>query len=257
MGSPVVRSDDLEAGAQALARCDWIAARAAFERAEDAGAGPEALEGLAQAAFFLTDSARAIEARERAFTAYREAGRAVDAARVAIALAWDYRAFRGEPAVSDGWLARARRLLDGCGPARESGWLALREASFALPGDIARARERCAEAEALGRELGDVDIEMTAIALDGLVQVSHGEVAQGMARLDEATVAATSGEMHDPVAIGFSCCYLIFACRSVVRAGCRDGRGLEHRGAAVGMPGPLRDRADAARRLAGGGGGAH
>src|SRR5438093_3641782 len=43
-----------------------------------------------------------------------------------------------------------------------------------------------------------------------------------MARLDEATTAATAGEMRDPIAIGFSCCYLIFACervRDVERAG--------------------------------------
>ena len=31
--------------------------------------------------------------------------------------------------------AAARRLLEGCGPKRERGWLALREASFALPDD--------------------------------------------------------------------------------------------------------------------------
>jgi DNA-binding CsgD family transcriptional regulator len=67
----------------------------------------------------------------------------------------------------------------------------------------------------LGRELGDIDLEMTALALEGLARVSQGEVAAGMARLDEATTAATAGEMHDHVAIGFSCCYLIFACERV------------------------------------------
>jgi DNA-binding CsgD family transcriptional regulator len=134
---------------------------------------------------------------------------------VAIALAWEYRAYRGEPAVSDGWLGRARRLLEGHTPTRELGWLALREASFALPGNPALARERSAEAESLGRELGDIDLEMTASALTGLALVSEGEIVAGMARLDEATAAATAGEMSDPVAIGFSCCYLIFACERV------------------------------------------
>jgi LuxR family maltose regulon positive regulatory protein len=171
--------------------------------------------GLAQAAFFLDEPDVAVDAHERAYAGYRSADRAVDAARVAIALAWEYRAYRGEPAVSDGWLGRARRLLDGAGPTRECGWLALREASFALPEDPALARKRAAEAESLGRELGDVDLEMTASALDGLALVSQGEVVAGMARLDEATTAATAGEMSDPVAIGFSCCYLIFACERV------------------------------------------
>jgi hypothetical protein len=124
---------DLGAGQAALSRCAWAEARAVFERAAQAGGGPEALEGLAQAAFFLDDPDLAIDAHERAYAAYRAADQAVDAARAAIALAWEYRAYRGEPAVSDGWLGRARRLLEGEGPTREGGWLALREASFALP----------------------------------------------------------------------------------------------------------------------------
>jgi hypothetical protein len=129
VGTADALSDDLQAGAAALAECNWRVARAAFERATAAGGGPEAFEGLAQAAFFLDDAAVTIDARERAYAGYREAGRPVDAGRVAIALAWDYRAFRGERAVADGWLARARRLLAGCGRTRERGWLALREAS--------------------------------------------------------------------------------------------------------------------------------
>jgi DNA-binding CsgD family transcriptional regulator len=206
---------DLLAGRTALTECSWDQARRAFDRASRAGGGPEALEGLAQAAFFLDEPEVAVDAHERAYAAYRDGDRAVDAARVAIALAWEYRAYRGEPAVSDGWLGRARRLLEGAGPTRERGWLALREASFALPEDPGLARRRAADAELLGRELGDIDLEMTASALDGLALVSQGEVVTGMARLDEATTAATAGEMSDPVAIGFSCCYLIFACERV------------------------------------------
>ena len=205
----------LKQAREALADADWETARRAFSEALAEEETPEALEGLGRASFFLNDGAGALEARERAYSSYRAAGRELDAARVAIALAWDYRAFRGERAVSDGWLSRARRLLEGYAPTSEHGWLALREASFILPGDVARARECCARAEALGRELGDIDLEMTAIALDGLARVSDGEVTQGMVRLDEATAAATAGEMNDPVAIGFSCCYLIFACERV------------------------------------------
>jgi DNA-binding CsgD family transcriptional regulator len=215
MATMDARSDALAAGQAALERGAWEQARAAFERALAAEAGPEALEGLATAAWFLDEAPLVFDARERAYAGYRGAGRAMDAARVAIALAWDYRVFRGEAAVGDGWLARARRLLEGRGPTCERGWLLLREASFALPGDAALARERCVEARALGRELDDVDLEMTALALGGLVRVSQGEVAEGMAELDEATTAATAGEMRDHFAIGFSCCYLIFACERV------------------------------------------
>ena len=214
MATTDASSDPLAAGTAALRRGAWEEALAEFE-GPAAGGDPEALEGLATAAFFLDRGDLVLDARERAYAGYREAGRRVDAGRVAISLAWEYRAFRGERAVGAGWLARARRHLEGCGPTRERGWLALREASFGLPEDAAGARERCAEAEELGRELGDVDLEMTAVALDGLLSVSQGDIARGMARLDEAGAAATAGDMRDPIAIGFSCCYLIFACERV------------------------------------------
>jgi DNA-binding CsgD family transcriptional regulator len=202
------------AATEALTRGDWTTARQLFEQSLASGETAEALEGLGTAAFFLGDAELAIATRERAYALYREAGRPVDAARVAIGVAWDQRV-RLEPAVAAGWLARARRLLEDRGPTVERGWLALREASFALPGDAALARERCAEAQALARELGDHDLEMTAVALDGLARVGQGEISAGMAQLDEATAAATAGEMRDPMAIGFSCCYLIFACERV------------------------------------------
>jgi DNA-binding NarL/FixJ family response regulator len=215
MGREKSGADALAAGNAALARGAWPEARTAFEEAFAADGCPEALEGLATAAFFLNDGTTAIDARERAYAAYQRRGRPVDAARIATSLAWDYRAFRGASAISDGWLSRARRLLQGSGPTHERGWLALREASFALPGDPARARERCAEAQEIGRQLGDSDVEMTALALDGLIRVSHGEIAEGMAQLDEAGAAAAAGDMRDPTAIGFSYCYLIFACERV------------------------------------------
>jgi DNA-binding CsgD family transcriptional regulator len=208
-------TDAVAAAQSALARNEWSEARSRFEAALAAGAGPDALEGLATAAFALDDPPVVFDAAERAYAGYRAAGRDLDAARVATSLAWYYRAFRGEAAVSDGGLGRARRLLADAPPAREHAWLAGREASFAMPGDPARARERAAAAERLGRELGDVDVEMTAVALDGLARVSEGDVAGGMARLDEATAAATTGELRDPQAIAFSCCYLIFACERV------------------------------------------
>jgi LuxR family transcriptional regulator, maltose regulon positive regulatory protein len=207
---------------QALAANEWETAFAGYSAAVEAGAGPEALEGLAAAAWALDRAEAVFEARERAYTLYCEAQRRVDAARIAIALAWDYRTFRAEAAVGDGWLARARRLLEDAGPSPEAGWLLLREAAFVLPTAAEAAREKCLAAQALGRELGDVDLEMTALALEGLTLVGRGEIAVGMLKLDEATTAATTGEMRDTIAIGLSCCYLIFACervRDIERAG--------------------------------------
>jgi hypothetical protein len=62
---------DLRAGNIALTKCSWAEARAAFERAARAGAGPEALEGLAEAAFFLDEPDTAVDGHERAYAGYR------------------------------------------------------------------------------------------------------------------------------------------------------------------------------------------
>jgi ATP/maltotriose-dependent transcriptional regulator MalT len=163
------------------------------------------------------------ESRERAYRLYRERGSARDAARVAIQLGWDYRIFRGEPAVATGWLQRAHDLLDGLEPSAEHGWLALREASVLLGGgQLAAAHELTAEAAGLGRSLPDLDLEMTAAALEGLVLVNEGRVAEGMRRLDGTAAAIVGGDMRDLSAISYACCYLIFACervRDFARAG--------------------------------------
>jgi hypothetical protein len=50
-------------------------------------------------------------------------------------LAWDYGAMRGINAVANGWLQRARRLIEDLEPSGEHAWLPLIEASFHLDTD--------------------------------------------------------------------------------------------------------------------------
>jgi hypothetical protein len=215
--SAQARSDLLGTGTAALARGDWENARAAFEAALGEEETAEALEGLGMAAWWLDDAATTFEARERAYRLYRERGERVAAARLARWLAWDYNAFRGEPAVANGWLQRAHRLLDGIEAGAEHGWLALREGEVALllGNDTGKARELAVSSAELGRSLGEIDLEMVGLALEGLALVSEGRVEEGMRRLDEASAAAMAGELRDLNAVGASCCYLIFACERV------------------------------------------
>ena len=81
-------------------------------------------------------------------------------------LTWDYLAFRGEPAVANGWLQRARRLLDGVEPAAEHGWLQIREAEMAilLDNDVAAAHRLASSARAIGSAVGAADVEISARA---------------------------------------------------------------------------------------------
>lgn len=211
------RETPLGSAVDALARGAWEDARECFEHVIKADETPEALESLGLAHWWLNDSARACRARERAYRLYRKRGDDRGAARMAIWLAWDYHSFRGELAVANGWLQWAHRLLEGLDPTPEHGWLKVREGEIALLDqyDIPAARRLGAEAAEIGRSLGVLDLEMLGVSLEGLALVVEGEVARGMAQLDEATTAAVAGELRDPAAIGEACCLLIFACEIV------------------------------------------
>src|SRR5690349_9750364 len=100
-------------GNEALRRGDWVAARAAFAEALRIDETPEALEGMGTAAWWLDLADVVFDSRERAYRKYIERNERPAAARIAVWLAWDYWAFRGENAVASGWLQRARRLLEG------------------------------------------------------------------------------------------------------------------------------------------------
>jgi len=81
--------------------------------------------------------------------------------------------------------------------------------------DPRKAVELGRRAAALGRELGDPGVEMSAVAVEGLALVTEGRVADGMRRLDEATAAATAGEVKELHAVGVVCCWQMFACERV------------------------------------------
>src|SRR5712691_8226518 len=209
---PECRTED-----EALARGEWEIARNAFEAALRERESPEALEGLGLAGWWLDLADVVFDSRERAYRLYRDRGDRRGAARVAIWIAWDTWAFRGEHAVANGWLQRARALLDGLGDLPERAWLELREGALALldDGDPDRAHRHAAEGIRVGRAANAIDLEMLGRALQGLALVASGAVAEGMRALDEVNTAVVAGELKDLVAIALSCCYMIAACDRV------------------------------------------
>src|SRR5262245_36605530 len=122
-------------GREALSKGAWEDARELFQSVADVSQNPEALEGLATACFFLNDGTAVFQAREEAYRLYHERADRVSAARIALSLYWDYRVFRGEAAVANGWLQRAERLLEGLHSTKEYGWLRYRQAQAALFSD--------------------------------------------------------------------------------------------------------------------------
>jgi DNA-binding NarL/FixJ family response regulator len=210
--SPEKSADLLADAGAALARRQWGKARDLYERALDLEETVEALEAFAVASWWGDDVATAIEARERAYKMRREQGGTREAARLAGFLAWDYSVQRGSQAVANGWLQRARRLAGEVEPSAEDAWLPLIEASFHLDTDAELVLRLSTESADQAEARGALDIEMTARTLQGLAMVSLGRVEEGSHLLDEGTTAATAGELHDPIAIGSSCCNMIIAC---------------------------------------------
>lgn len=215
MSAPDDRAQSLlQSAHQALGRGAWEDARRGFVAALAEQEGPEALEGLGLAAWWLDDAAAVFDARERAYRLYHARGDRRGAGRVAMSLAEDAIYFRGQPAIAHGWLGRAREHLHDHDLIPEHGWLHIVAGDLALmvDGDAAAARRSADEAAAVARALGQPDLAIVARALGGVSLVRAGRVAEGMPRLDEVATAALHGEVTDPLAIGICCCYLMIAC---------------------------------------------
>jgi hypothetical protein len=210
-------ADLVAQGHASLERAAWDEAHRVLAQAVAQGACGDALDGLAWAAWWRGDADGLLEARQRAYRAYRQEGSFRDAARVATWLGSDLVDFRGELAVAQGWFRRARSLLDASDPTTELGWLCVHEAEKHLlyGGGVAEARSLGEQANQLGRELGDVDLEMMGMAMVGLAGVMTGDLTGGTARLSEAATAALAEEMSQRWAIYWCVCLLIHACELV------------------------------------------
>lgn len=206
----------LETGRDALRRGAWEEARECFENVLRENESPKAWEGLGSALSYLDDPGT-IDARERAYRGYLERGAAEDAARVACWLMIDYAEFRGEQAIARGWLRRAERHLADIPLSYTHGLLRCLQGYDRL---LSRKQPESAlrlvtEAADVARSVGAPDLEMFALAIEGLTFVSRGEVDRGMRLLDEATAAATAGESDEVVIVATTCCLMIAACERV------------------------------------------
>ena len=183
-------------GWAALGRGDWESARAHFKAALEHKETPDALEGLGWAGWWLDDDATVFDVRERAYRLYRQRSDRRGAARVATWLVWDYIEFRGEQAVANGWLQRARRLLDGLAPAAEGGHDQARQHFedvvdlFERSGARSRRRARIELANALAaagrRAVARKEAQVAFEALTTLGAIREAERAAGVLRSLEA-----------------------------------------------------------------------
>jgi hypothetical protein len=84
----------------------------------------------------------------------------------------------GNDALANGWLARARDLLDGYPDSIEWGWVALVESEQAV--DPTSALEHAEQALAVARQTRDSDLELAAPGRAGLAEIALGRIEAGV-----------------------------------------------------------------------------
>jgi DNA-binding NarL/FixJ family response regulator len=209
-------ADELHQGRESFERRVWGDAYAHLSAADRAvPLEREDLERLAVAAYLIGYDKDSAEVWARAHRAWARLGDAARAARCAFWLAFGL-LNKGELARGGGWIDRAQRLLDDSGlDCVEQGCLryliALRSV---FQGDAAAAQVTFSHAAETGERFGDLELTTLARIGQGRCLIYLGQIAAGVALLDEAMVAVTAGEVS-PIAVGDAYCTVIDGCQEL------------------------------------------
>ena len=204
--------DPLTAAREAVARLEWERGLELFEEADASGElGPEDLESMAEAAWWSMRPDDAIDVLERAYAGYVRADANARAALVALTLSREYGAKLAGSAAT-GWFTRAQRHLASEPEGPEHGYLYGRQSLRALQtGNLDEAVELARRTAEIGERLGDRDVQAIGMMFGGMALVEKGDVAEGLAMIDEAALAAVSGELA-PYVTGSVYCNMIGTC---------------------------------------------
>lgn len=175
--------------------------------------GVEDLERLATSAYLIGRDLDFHRFLDRAHHAHVQEGDEPRAARCAFWLGLTL-LFRGETGQANGWLARARRLVEGR-DCVEHGYLLLLVATLHLRERNNEAALVAASAAVeIGDRFGDADLTACARHLLGRAIIQQGEIQRGLGLLDEAMIAVSGGELS-PIVTGLIYCSVIDACQQI------------------------------------------
>jgi tetratricopeptide (TPR) repeat protein len=201
----------VERAREVAARSDW---RRAFDLLMEADTGgllaPTDLPVLGEVAYAAGQLDVAIEAWERAYTGWLQAGDQVAAAAAAVRVAMHLLFDTALMAPVRGWLARAERLLEGGGETPAHAWFAVvRAYERILTGDVPGARPWARRAIEVGSRCDPAARAIGQVA-EARLRILDGDVQQGLALLDEAGVTTVSGDL-DAFTTGVVYCELVCA----------------------------------------------
>jgi ATP/maltotriose-dependent transcriptional regulator MalT len=207
--------DALVRGREAYERNDFARAFEALESADrERPLDGADLDRLAMSAGVLGKDADFLRFLERAHHAHLEAGDPAAAARSAFFIGF-LLLNSGERGPGTGWLSRAQRVLEKAGTdCAERGYLRLAEGRLVFERDTAAATAACEEAISIGERFRDSDLVALARNLQGHILLGQERFEDGLALLDEAMVAVSSGELS-PLITAVIYCSVIRSCQNV------------------------------------------
>ncbi len=201
----------VERARDAAGRGAWQEAYAALSQADGDGLlGAADLPMLGEVAYAAGHLDVTIDAWERAHAACVLAGDRVAAGGAAVRVAMHLLFDTALMAPVRGWLARAERLLEDQGETSAHAWFAVvRNYERMLAGDLVGARGWARRAVEIGSACDPAACAIGRVA-EARLLILDGDVRQGLALLDEAGVATTSGDL-DPLSTGVVFCELVCA----------------------------------------------
>jgi DNA-binding CsgD family transcriptional regulator len=192
-------------------RRDWQAAYDAF------AALPErtgwTVEGLAESAWWLGRMDESIRLYTEAYRLHTDAGDGEPAVLVAVQLSICTRLV-GEAAQSAGWVNRAQRILEDLPECAAHGYPLYLGTASLTGSDLEAAYGSARRLQELGRRYDDPTLSALGVYFEGRIRIKQARVAEGLALLDEAMLAALSDELT-PMWTGAIYCGLMDACNEL------------------------------------------
>ena len=216
MGETLPMGEGIQRGRDAFDRQAWGRAYQHLSTAaQEEPLEMDDLERLAAAAYLAGMSGESSELWAQASQECARIGEVARAARCAFWLAFAL-LNGGELARGGGWIDRAQRLLDqrrlDC---VEQGYLRYGAALRAVfSGQLATALAGFHEAAGMGERFQDVELTTLARISEGRCLIYSGDVAGGVALLDEAMIAVEANEVS-AIATGDAYCTVIEGCREL------------------------------------------